>query len=79
MVQFTDLARGPQQFASDDIGDFIIRRADGGPQFFFANAVDDALMGDAPVAQRGSSEQYPRQLLLLEALHLPRRTTATWR
>ena len=71
-VPFTDLARGPQQFASDDIGDFIIRRADGGPQFFFANAVDDALMGITHLL-RGEDHlsNTPRQLLLLEALGLP--------
>jgi len=33
-VEFTDLIRGPQRVASDDIGDFVIRRADGTPQFF---------------------------------------------
>ncbi len=72
MVQFTDLVRGPQPFASDDIGDFIIRRADGGPQFFFANAVDDALMGITHLL-RGEDHltNTPRQLLLLEALELP--------
>jgi nondiscriminating glutamyl-tRNA synthetase len=72
LVQFIDLARGPQQFASDDIGDFIIRRADGGPQFFFANAVDDALMGITHLL-RGEDHlsNTPRQLLLLEALDLP--------
>jgi len=71
-VQFIDLARGPQQFASDDIGDFIIRRADGGPQFFFANAVDDALMGITHLL-RGEDHlsNTPRQLLLLAALDLP--------
>ena len=71
-VQFTDLARGPQQFASADIGDFIIRRADGGPQFFFANAVDDALMGITHLL-RGEDHlsNTPRQLLLLAALDLP--------
>ena len=70
-VQFVDLARGPQQFASDDIGDFIIRRADGGPQFFFANAVDDALMGITHLL-RGEDHlsNTPRQLLLLAALDL---------
>ncbi|MEJ2685690.1 MAG: glutamate--tRNA ligase family protein, partial [Gammaproteobacteria bacterium] len=34
-VEFHDLVRGPQRIASDDIGDFIIRRADGTPAFFF--------------------------------------------
>ncbi|MDG4597202.1 MAG: glutamate--tRNA ligase [Candidatus Contendobacter sp.] len=72
MVEFTDRVRGSQRFASDDIGDFVIRRADGSPQFFFANAVDDALMGITHVL-RGEDHlaNTPRQLLLLEALELP--------
>ena len=71
-VEFADRVRGPQRFASDDIGDFVIRRADGTPQFFFANAVDDALMGITHVL-RGEDHlaNTPRQLLLLEALGLP--------
>lgn len=72
MIEFTDLVRGLQRFASDDIGDFVIRRADDTPQFFFANAVDDALMGVSHVL-RGEDHlaNTPRQLLLLEALGLP--------
>ncbi len=72
VVEFTDQVRGPQRFASDDIGDFIIRRADGTPQFFFANAVDDALMEITQVL-RGEDHltNTPRQLLLLDALELP--------
>ena len=71
-VEFDDLVRGPQRFLSDDIGDFVIRRADGGAQFFFVNAVDDALMGISHVL-RGEDHltNTPRQLLLLEALNLP--------
>jgi glutamyl-tRNA synthetase len=71
-VEFTDRVRGPQRLASEDIGDFVIRRADGGPQFFFVNAVDDALMGITHVL-RGEDHltNTPRQLLLLEALGLP--------
>jgi nondiscriminating glutamyl-tRNA synthetase len=71
-VEFADRVRGPQRFASDDIGDFVIRRADGTPQFFFANAVDDALMGITHVL-RGEDHlaNTSRQLLLLEALGLP--------
>ena len=71
-IEFNDLVRGPQRFASDDIGDFVIRRADGTPQFFFANAVDDALMEVTHVL-RGEDHltNTPRQLLLLEALGLP--------
>ena len=71
-VEFVDRVRGPQRFASDDLGDFVIRRADDSPQFFFANAVDDALMGVTHVL-RGEDHltNTPRQLLVLEALGLP--------
>ena len=69
---FEDLVRGRQVFAHRDIGDFIIRRADGSPAFFFSNALDDALMGITHVL-RGEDHlaNTPRQLLLLAALGLP--------
>jgi len=68
---FIDLVRGRQAFAHQDIGDFIVRRADGSPAFFFSNAVDDALMGVTHVL-RGEDHlaNTPRQLLILEALGL---------
>jgi glutamyl-tRNA synthetase len=68
IVGFEDLVRGPQRFASSDIGDFIIRRSDSTPAFFFSNAVDDALMGITHVL-RGEDHltNTPRQLLLLKA------------
>jgi len=71
LVEFADLVRGAQSFATDDIGDFVIRRADGVPVFFFCNALDDALMGVSHVL-RGEDHvaNTPRQLLLLEALAL---------
>lgn len=71
-VAFDDAVRGPQQLAAADIGDFIIRRADGTPAFFFTNAVDDALMG-VTLVLRGEDHltNTPRQLLILEALGLP--------
>jgi nondiscriminating glutamyl-tRNA synthetase len=70
-VEFHDFVRGPQRFASDDIGDFIIRRADGNAAFFFCNALDDALMEITHVL-RGDDHltNTPRQILLLEALGL---------
>ncbi|MBI3345559.1 MAG: glutamate--tRNA ligase [Gammaproteobacteria bacterium] len=70
-VEFEDLVRGPQRFASDDIGDFIIRRADGTPAFFFGNALDDALMGVTHVL-RGEDHlsNTPRQIVLLRSLSL---------
>jgi nondiscriminating glutamyl-tRNA synthetase len=71
-VEFEDRVRGPQRFATDDIGDFVIRRSDGTPAFFFCNAVDDALMG-VTIVVRGDDHltNTPRQILLLEALGLP--------
>lgn len=71
-VEFEDRVRGPQRFASDDIGDFVIRRSTGAPAFFFSNAIDDALMG-VTFALRGEDHltNTPRQLLLLKSLALP--------
>src|SRR5687768_2891512 len=70
-VEFDDMVHGPQRFATDDIGDFILRRADGSAAFFFSNAIDDAEMGITHVL-RGEDHltNTPRQLLVLEALEL---------
>lgn len=70
-VAFHDLVRGEQRFQTDLLGDFVITRTDGSPAFFFANALDDALMGVTHVL-RGEDHvaNTPRQLLLLEALGL---------
>jgi glutamyl-tRNA synthetase len=71
-VGFEDLVRGPQAVEAATLGDFVVRRADGGAVFFFCNAVDDALMGVTHVL-RGDDHlsNTPRQLLLLGALGLP--------
>jgi glutamyl-tRNA synthetase len=70
-VEFVDFVHGPQSFLSDDIGDFIVRRADGSAAFFFSNAVDDAAMGITHVV-RGEDHltNSPRQILILRALAL---------
>ncbi len=70
-IRFVDLVRGPQQFASNDIGDFVIRRADGSAAFFFTNALDDSLMQITDVL-RGEDHiaNTPRQILILECLGL---------
>jgi nondiscriminating glutamyl-tRNA synthetase len=69
LVTYGDLVRGPQSFASDTLGDFVIRRADGSASFLFSNAFDDAAMAVTEVL-RGEDHvaNTPRQLLLLEAL-----------
>lgn len=71
-LAFEDRVHGTQSFASDDIGDFVVRRSDGTPAFFFANALDDALAGITLVL-RGDDHlsNTPRQMLILEALDLP--------
>ena len=71
-VEFEDRVRGRQVFDTDDIGDYIIRRSDGTPAFFFCNAIDDALMRVTLVV-RGEDHltNTPRQILLLRALGLP--------
>lgn len=71
-VGFDDLVRRRQAFVTADIGDFVIRRADGSASFLFSNALDDALMEVSHVL-RGEDHlsNTPRQLLLLQALDLP--------
>jgi glutamyl-tRNA synthetase len=72
VVEFDDLIHGPQRFATDDIGDFVVGRADGSVAFFLGNALDDAAMG-VTLVLRGDDHlaNTPRQILLLEALGLP--------
>ena len=71
-IEFGDFVHGPQSFLSDDIGDFVVRRADGTAAFFFCNAVDDARMQVTQVL-RGEDHlaNTPRQLMILAALDLP--------
>jgi glutamyl-tRNA synthetase len=70
-LQWTDLVRGPQSFCADDLGDFVIRRADGTASFLSSNAIDDAEMGITLVL-RGEDHvaNTPRQRTLIEALGL---------
>jgi glutamyl-tRNA synthetase len=71
LVEFDDLVRGPQRFAAADLGDFVIRRADGTAAFLYSNVVDDAAMG-VTHALRGEDHvsNTPRQLLVAQALGL---------
>ncbi|MBV8910522.1 MAG: glutamate--tRNA ligase [Gammaproteobacteria bacterium] len=70
-VGFVDFVHGPQSFLTEDIGDFVVRRADGSAAFFFSNAVDDARMGVTHTL-RGEDHltNTPRQLMVLSALGL---------
>lgn len=72
IIEFVDLVKGPQRFAANDIGDFIIRRNDGSASFMFCNAIDDAMM-EVTHALRGDDHlaNTPRQLMILQSLKLP--------
>ncbi len=68
-VRFQDLVRGEVVFATDVIGDFVLVRSDGRPQYNFAVVVDDALMEVTHVI-RGEDHisNTPKQILLYQAL-----------
>src|SRR6185503_18578744 len=68
-ISFTDLVRGEVTFSTDVIGDPVLVRSDGRPQYNFAVVVDDALMEVTHVI-RGEVHisNTPRQLLLYRAL-----------
>jgi glutamyl-tRNA synthetase/nondiscriminating glutamyl-tRNA synthetase len=68
-VSFTDLVRGEVTFNTEVIGDPVLVRSDGRPQYNFAVVVDDALMEVTHVI-RGEDHisNTPRQLLLYRAL-----------
>ena len=71
-IVFEDGVRGLQKFMTDDIGDFIIRRADGTAAFFFSNAIDDSLMNvDLVVRGEDHLSNTPRQILILKSLSMP--------
>ena len=68
-VSFQDLVRGDVTFSTDVIGDHVLVRSDGRPQYNFAVVVDDALMEITHVI-RGEDHisNTPRQVLLYRAL-----------
>ena len=70
-IEYVDLVRGPQRFLAEDLGDFVVRRADGSAAFLFCNLLDDAAMAVTHVL-RGEDHvaNTPRQLLIARALEL---------
>ena len=68
-VRFQDLVRGDVVFNTDVIGDFVLVRSDGRPQYNFAVVIDDALM-DVTHVIRGEDHisNTPRQILLYQSL-----------
>ncbi|HEY3365266.1 MAG TPA: glutamate--tRNA ligase [Symbiobacteriaceae bacterium] len=71
MVGFNDLVRGPIEFPTDSIGDFIIMRSNGIPLYNFAVVVDDATMEITHILRgEGHISNTPVQLLIYAALGL---------
>jgi glutamyl-tRNA synthetase len=68
-IKFQDLVRGEVTFSTDVIGDFVIVRSDGRPQYNFAVVIDDALMEVTHVI-RGEDHisNTPRQILIYQSL-----------
>ena len=69
-VSFDDLVRGSVNTPGDQLGDFIIARANRMPMYNFACVIDDHFMQISHVI-RGDDHvsNTPRQILIYEALH----------
>lgn len=77
-VAFVDRVLGPvRQRVAEEVGDFVLRRADGAWAYQLAVVVDDAAMGIDEVL-RGADllDSTPRQILLQRTLGLPTPTYA---
>ncbi len=71
-IGYNDLVRGPIEFPTDSIGDFIIMRSNGIPLYNFAVVIDDVTMKITHIVRgEGHISNTPVQLLIYKALGLP--------
>lgn len=69
VVGYNDIVRGPIEFPTDSIGDFIIMRANGIPLYNFAVVIDDVSMQITHILRgEGHIPNTPVQLLMYKAL-----------
>lgn len=70
-IKFKDLVKGPMEFDSGLIGDFIVQKPNGDPIFLLTNIIDDAEMQITHVI-RGEDHlsNTPKQLMIADALNL---------
>lgn len=72
VVGYNDTVRGPIEFPTDSIGDFIIMRSNGVPLYNFAVVIDDVSMKITHILRgEGHIPNTPVQLLIYKALNLP--------
>ena len=72
VIGYNDLIRGPIEFPTDSIGDFIIMRANGMPLYNFAVVIDDVTMKITHILRgEGHISNTPVQLLIYRALGFP--------
>lgn len=73
LIEFKDAVHGPvRQRLESDIGDFVLRRADGIFAYQLAVVVDDAEQGVSHVVRGGDLlNSTPRQIYLQQLLHYP--------
>lgn len=72
VVKYNDIVRGPIEFPTDSIGDFIIMRSNGIPLYNFAVVIDDVTMKISHILRgEGHIPNTPVQLLIYQALGLP--------
>ncbi|HWI66262.1 MAG TPA: glutamate--tRNA ligase [Symbiobacteriaceae bacterium] len=72
VVAYNDIVRGPIEFPTDSIGDFIIMRSNGIPLYNFAVVIDDVTMKITHILRgEGHIPNTPTQLLIYKALGLP--------
>lgn len=72
VVRYNDIVRGPIEFPTDSISDFVVMRPNGIPLYNFAVVIDDLTMEITHIIRgEGHISNTPVQLLIYQALNLP--------